>query len=30
MDLIKPAILQVLSPECYDEFFLNFNFFHGK
>jgi len=28
MDLIKPAILQVLSPECYDEFFLNFNFFH--
>ncbi|KAK4008896.1 hypothetical protein OUZ56_014018 [Daphnia magna] len=28
MEYLKPVILQVLSPQCYDEFFLNFNFFH--
>lgn len=28
MDFLKPLILQVLTPECYDEFFLNMNFFH--
>lgn len=28
MDFLKPLALQVLSPECFDEFFLDFNFFH--
>ena len=30
MEFLKPLILQVLTPECYDEFFLHMNFFHGK
>ena len=30
MEFLKPLILQVLTPECYDEFFLNMNFLHGK
>jgi len=30
MEVLKPLILQVLTPECYDEFFLNFNFLDGK
>ncbi|EFX72543.1 hypothetical protein DAPPUDRAFT_31031, partial [Daphnia pulex] len=28
MEYLKPVILQVLTPQCYDEFFVNFNFFH--
>jgi len=28
MEFLKPLILQVLTPECYDEFFLHMNFFH--
>jgi len=28
MEFLKPLILQVLTPECYDEFFLNMNFLH--
>jgi len=28
MEFLKPFILQVLTPECYDEFFLNMNFLH--
>jgi len=28
MELLKPLILQVLTPQCYDEFFVDFNFFH--
>jgi hypothetical protein len=30
MDYLKPLILQVLTPDCYVEFFEEFNFFHGK
>jgi len=30
MELLKPLILQVLTPQCYDEFFVDFNFFHGE
>ena len=26
MEVLKPLILQILTPECYDEFFLNFKF----
>lgn len=26
MEVLKPLFLQMLTPECYDEFFLNFNF----
>ena len=30
MEYLKPVILQVLTPQCYDEFFVNFNFLHGN
>ncbi len=26
MDLLKPLLLEILTPECYDKFFLNLNF----
>ena len=26
MEVLKPLLLQILTPKCYDEFFLDFNF----